>query len=262
MKQNNVISRFIKSISDFSFSNEFIPEKLSKAWWFIFECYLVFLVIMIATFLISFQPRIQEDIQALEDTIAKMPDFQVGSEGFSFAEDFDSGVYESSRWKVVVDLKGENPLHIKALDEGHHVFVNKNALYYEKESMLDFNILPSIISKDEIIQSLDRVENIIYAGLVVASIFGVFLLLLLSLAIWVVMNILQGFMKKDMQSKDTYKIGIYAMTLPNLVLTLIWVTGFYVPGFVWLYLGLVVYYGYNFMKHYQPRSVDLSHIYE
>ena len=261
MNQNNIISRFTRSISDFSFSNVFIPEKTSKAWWFVFKLYLVFLVIMIGAFIMNYQSSIKEDINALDQTITMMPDFTIDSEGFAFVDGTQSGVYKDSKWKVVVGLENENPLYSKKEADVHHLFINKQALYYDYDLMIDFTIFPTTISKAQVLQAVRDLEKIIYTGLIFACFFGLFFLFMLSLGVWLVMIIIKGFVKKEMTSKDCYKVGLYAMTLPNMVLTFIWVTGLYVPGFTWLYVGLVSYYGYKFIKNYQPASVDLSHIY-
>ena len=261
MSQNNMISRFIRSISDFSFSNEFIPEKTSKAWWFVFKCYLVFLVIIIGAFLMTYQSRIKDEINALDKTITMMPDFNISSEGFAFVDGTQSGVYKESKWKVVVGLENESPLYSNKEVDVHHLFINKQALYYDYDLLIDFTIFPTTISKTQVIEAVKDLEKIIYTGLILACIFGLFFVLILTFGVWLLMIIIKGFVKKDLTSKDCYKIGMYAMTLPNTVLTFIWVTGFYVPGFTWLYVGLVSYYGYMFMKNYQPASVDLSHIY-
>lgn len=107
-----------------------------------------------------------------------------------------SGIYESSKWKVVVELDNENPSYGVKEDEIHHMYIHQKALYYDKELLIDFTIFPSVISKEQVLQSLDALEKIIYLGIFVACIFGLFFLLLLTLGVWVLMIIIQGFVKK------------------------------------------------------------------
>lgn len=82
MGQTNTMSRFLRSVSDFSLPM-ILYLKTSKAWSFVFKCYLVFLVLMLGAFVINFQPSINEDIETLDRTLRMMPDFQIDSEGFS-----------------------------------------------------------------------------------------------------------------------------------------------------------------------------------
>lgn len=262
MSQKKLFNRFINSISDFSFSNQFIKEKTGKAFSFMIVCFLFFSLITLGMYLFKIQPKINDGVLEAEEILNSLPDFELTKDGFEFNNPLKEGRYESDALLLVIDINDQEEIVFNKNDDKMVLHIDEKAIYINEVTALEYNLLTGSFNKEAIIDLIRSAETIAKIVLVIWLIVMFFFLLFLSTGAWLMVLFINGFLKKNIKKGDAYKVGVYAMTLPNVILSLLMFTGTSLPGFIFIYMGLLGFYSYVFLKNYRNADQDLLEIFE
>lgn len=259
MKKINIIQRFVKTLTDFKFANHFLKEKTGKAIGYMLTCYLVFALTLGLVGLVVIGPIVNNTVKAMTQALETMPDFQV-QEGQLNAFGTTYGVYGNEDIQVILDLENDNMPGTFSEDQYVYVF-RKDGLYTNDVLLLQFDMLENL-DKAIMLDYVKMFDTMFYVAIGLVAALGTLAVFFVSSLAWALVIIINGFMRKDITTGDCYKIGIYAMTAPGLVLLITWVLSINIPRFSLVYIGILGFYAYQYIKQYDPDQVTFEEIYE
>jgi len=261
MTSTNIFTRLIKSITDFSFSNQFIKEKTGKTIGLMFFGYLLFVLVFGGVTLVKMAPFVDEMEMVVEDELSKLPDFQMSNGVFNFEdgrtyfeEDFDG-------LAVIVDLEDKHDVAYYLTQHENYILIKDNNLYMNSNVPTPIEG-GTVIDKSMVRNIIKAIVPMMYVGLAIGAVLGIAVMFLMSLGVWGFVLIINSFIKKGLTASECYRVTGHAMVLPGIVLCLAWILPFEIPGMFFIYFGLASLYGYLFMVNYEPETFELEEIYE
>lgn len=262
MKKVNIFERFVRSITDFSFSNHFVKEKIGKSIGLLFFGYLMFVVGLIVFLMISLTPFFNSIDNGSIGIVDEIPDFIIENGEFSFLNKsvYYEKVFDDSL--LLFDLDNRNPDGFYKTNYPDHLLVRKDGLYQNGVMILGFNSLTSRVDKSLIYDFISYLKPLLILILCIGAVFGVVGLFVLSAFVWAIAIIINGFVKSGLTSGDCYKIAVHAMVLPGVIFFLNWVLSINVPYFFIIYLVVAGVYAYKFLSNYSDEDFDMETIYE
>lgn len=113
-------------------------------------------------------------------------------------------------------------------------------------------IVDKLVMKENILINVlpfDKMSDPTEIGLVLIMQFqlGVIVFILLSLAAWIIALIIRAKVYRNMTAGMCYTVGIYSMTLPNILLCILYFTNNLFPAFILIYLIILTVYAYKFI---------------
>lgn len=262
MQKTNILQRFIKSVSDFNFSNYFLREKVGKAIGFMLLGYLAFAVIMGAVTLAVVGPEIKGYEESVENIVQQMPDFIIEEGEFKMIGNPEYKIITEGDISVILDLEGEYPESYYAEQYENYFLINEYAIVTNGAELMSFDMFPETLNKSDVEKMPSVITTFFYFGLIVVAVLGVVGVFVISGLIWAEIIIINGFVKNDVSSADCYKVAVYSMVLPSLLLLINWIFNINIPSFSLIYLVLAGLYGYQFLSKYKPGEFDIESIYE
>lgn len=228
--------------------------------------FLLFIVIAGVWFIAFIKPQFNEGMDQVENIIRKLPEFTI-TKGELKSDDDAVKYYEEENIKIVYDIHYDMTDAIIKGKYGEVFVIRKDGLKFNGEDVILFNtfftagVQEQDYSKENILATVEFLRGIFLPAMIVLAIVFLLLLLFLSLVAWVMVVIINGFVRKDIMTGSCYKLGIYAMLPANILMVIRWFVGVEIPFFTLIYLGIVGYYGYRYLKAYESvKTID--HIYE
>lgn len=261
MAKVNIISRMIKSISDFNFSNHFIKEKMSKSIGLLFFGYLIFVLVFGVYVMFSVNPVLNDLSDAFDSQISDLPDFQLYNGEFEFEDGRTYFEKELDGMFFAVDLENKHELAYYQAYPNFVVFKD-GQVYMNSDVPTPLQGMQAPITKDSIKTLLKAIVPMMYVGLAIGAVLGIGFMFVLSAVNWVIAIVINSAMKRELSSSDLYKVTAHAMVLPGLLMLINWLVPFTIPMFFFIYLALTGFYSFMFIKSYQEEDIELESIYE
>lgn len=261
MTSTNMITRFIKSITDFSFSNHFIKEKTSKTIGLMFFGYLLFVLVFGSVTVVRTIPFVNEMETVVEEELSKLPDFQMANGSFEFE---DGRTYYEENFdglSVIVDLENKNDVSYYVTQHENYILIKDGNIYMNSTVATPIEGA-AVIDNSTISTIVKAIIPVMYGALALGGIFGILVMFLMSLGVWGFTLIINSLIRKGLTASECYKVTGHAMVLPGIVLTLVWLLPFEIPGLLLIYFALASLYAYLFMTNYEPDHFELEEIYE
>jgi len=256
MEKVNIFSRFIRAASDFKFSNHFIREKTGKAFGFMFLGFLLFVIFSTSMYGLFTTKDIEKGIDEFSATIEAMPDFALTPDGVEFEGGVHQGTYVGDGYEIVVDTDPIARLTLENDPEIVRIYIDENGVYVNTNEVFEVKSLTETVSKEDILDVLGIIPTFTLIIMTIVIVMAVIPLLFLSLVAWVIALIVGFALNKELPGSACFKVGIYAMFVPNVILTLTLATPLSIPYFFFIYIGLVALYSFLFMKNYEEVEED------
>jgi len=262
MKKVNIFERFVRSITDFNFSNHFVKEKTGKSIGLLFFGYLLFVVGLIVFLMITMSPFFNSLNNGSIGIVDEIPDFVIEKGEFSFLN--NSVYYEKDIEgnKILFDLDNRNSDDYYKDNYTNHLLVRKDGLYQNGVMILGFNSFTTTVDKALLYNFISYLKPLLILILCISAVFGIIGLFILSAFVWAIAIIINGFVKSGLTSGDCYKVAVHAMVLPGVVFFLNWVLPLNIPYFFVIYLVIAGVYAYKFLSNYSDEGFDMETIYE
>ncbi|MBN2794046.1 MAG: DUF1189 family protein [Clostridia bacterium] len=267
MEKMNPIKRIVLALTDFSFSNRIAEEKSSKAFGVLMMSFLLFVVFAGIWTSVSVKPEFNRGMDQVETIVGSLPEFTI-SHGELISDDTAVKFYQQEDIKVVYDIHYSMTDSMIKGKYGEVFVIRKDGLKYDREDVILFSTFSNAsgvqeqdFTKENILTTVDFLRGLFFPVMIVLAVLFLLFLLFLSLVAWVMIVIINGFMRKDILTGSCYKLGIYAMLPANILMVMRWFVGVNIPFFTLIYLGVVGYYGYRYLGAYESvKTID--HIYE
>ncbi len=253
-KRANIFVKFIKSFTDFNIYCQIRREKTSKAIGYLLLLCLVLGIIYAGFWVNITGTSIDQTIQFLESN--ESPDIYI--ENGRLTVDIDKPIIhvQDNDLIFILDMSNEHDLNDLAGYSTGYLITPERVIIFQAGSPpipLEFSSLEDMhIDKLKITSFLQSMKGILFASLFVVIIIGTILLKFLeSLFASIIGLMVNAIMNTPFTFNELYKIGIYAMTLPSLIILLI--NSFLIPlsfGIkLLLYYGLVTVIIHIALKH-------------
>ena len=259
-KKINFFVRAYKSITNFDTYTRFAIEPISKAIKYLATLVLIFAIIITILYTTLFKSKILEGIAYLDENI----------ENINFSNNMFS--YNNDEYSIYNDEENVVPIIIVDTSEEPNIeeYKSKVELYNYGFILLKDNMMIFMgaagtndqfttvsysdygigdMSKEEILNSLNNPT--IYVLLAIAIFIVEFIehfiyIMLNAVTLAIIGQLLAIILRLKMKFSETYKMGIYALTLPTL-LELIYLiinntTGFVIQYFSWMYTTISYIY--------------------
>lgn len=259
-KKMNFFNRIYKSITRFDAYTQFASEPISKAIKYLAILVLIFAIIITSLYIAKLKSEISRGVKYLNDNIENIS-FNNGT--FSYNNDQCSIYNEEENFvpTVIVDTSEEPNIEeyknkVKLYNYGFILLKDNMMLFTALEgtddefttiSYSDYGI--ENMTKDEILNTLDNptIYILLAISVFIVEFIEYFIYILLNAVALAVMGQLVGIiLRLRMKFSETYKMGIYALTLPTL-LELVYIivnttTGFVIQYFSWMYTTISYIY--------------------
>lgn len=259
-RKMNFFVRLYKSITNFDTYTQFASEPISKAIKYTIILVLVFSMIVTVFLVSSFKLKISNGISYLKENVE---DISFKNKILSYNDDkFSIYNEEESVIPIVIVDTSENPNieqykeKLKLYNYGFILLRDRMMIYIMSQgvenqfttiSYSDYYL--EDMSKEEILNSFDNIGIYIFIGIImfITEFIQYFIYIMLNAIVLAVMGQLVAIiLRLKMKFKETYKMGLYALTLPTL-LELIYImvnttTGFVIPYFSWMYTTISYIY--------------------
>lgn len=83
---------------------------------------------------------------------------------------------------------------------------------------------------------------------------GFIIIMVLSLLAWLIAVVVKLILRTEVDILECYKIGIYSMTVPNILLGIGMLTNIQLPAFKLIYVGLIAFYAFKFLSNFIPEE--------
>lgn len=259
-RKMNFFVRVYKSITNFDTYTQFASEPISKAIKYFLILVLIFSIIVTIVYVGSFKSKASEGAKYLRENIE---DINFNNKKFSYNNDEYSIYNEEGNIVpiIIVDTSDEPNIEeyknkVKLYKFGFILLKDDIIIFISTEgidnqfttmSYSDYGI--ENMSKDEILDTFN--SPTLYIILAIMMFFIEFVeyaiyILLNAIALAVMGQLISIILRLRMKFSETYKMGLYALTLPTL-LDLIYIivnniTGFVIPYFSWMYTTISYIY--------------------
>lgn len=259
-KKMNFFVRTYKAVTKFETYTQFAIEPISKAIKYLAILVLIFSIIVTTIYITSFKSKISQGVLYLKENIE---DINFNNKTLSY-NNGEYSIYNDDKNMIpiiIVDTSEEPNIEeyrnkVKLYDYGFILLKDKIEMFISTQSdenqfttMLysDYNI--DNMSKEEILNSINNPIICVYLGIAVfiVEFIQYFIYILLNAVVLAVMGqLLAMILKLRMKFSETYRMGIYALTLPT-ILELIYIilnntTGLVIQYFSWMYTTISYIY--------------------
>ena len=256
----NFFVRVYKAVTNFETYTQFAIEPISKAIKFLAILVLIFSIIVTTIYITSFKSKISQGVSYLKENIE---DINFNNKTLSY-NNGEYSIYNDDKNMIpiiIVDTSEEPNIEeyrnkVKLYDYGFILLKDKIEMFISTQSdesqfttMLysDYNI--DNMSKEEILNSINNPIICVYLGIAVSIVEFIqyFIYILLNAVVLAIMGQLFAMiLKLRMKFSETYRMGIYALTLPT-ILELIYIilnntTGLVIQYFSWMYTTISYIY--------------------
>lgn len=253
----NFFTRVYKAITNFDTYSKFAKESLSKAIIYTVILSLIISVVITANYVWLLISKVTNGIDYLNENIEDI--------------NFTDGILNFNNNQYVEYADENNLIPIIIVDTSEEPNIDE---YTEKISLYNLGViilkdkiiakssteeeLSSIVYSDYNIRNMDKEEIIsqisdwrIYAYISIAMIIAEFINFFMIIIIYAVMLAILGqlvglVLRMRIRFSVTYKMGIYALTLPNILQAVYIIintrTGFIINSFLWLYMTIAYIY--------------------
>lgn len=259
-RKMNFFVRVYKSITNFDTYTQFASEPISRAIKYIIVLILIFSIIVTIFYVSSFKSKISDGILYLKENVE---DISFNNKMLSYNNNKCSIYNEEKNIIpiVIVDTSEEPNIEeykekVKLYNYGFILLKDRMMVFIMSEGMenqfttisySDYYI--ENMSREEILNSFNNIGIYIFIGIMmfIAEFIQYFIYIILNAIVLAVMGQLVAIiLRLKMKFKETYKMGIYALTLPTL-LELVYIminttTGFVIPYFSWMYTTISYIY--------------------
>lgn len=229
MKSPNVFKKFIKSFSDFRVYNSIRHEKLSRSFGYLILLALFVGVIFSIVVSVKTNNSIDNTIELLQSD--DMPNISVSNGILNVDMDEPFILNKDNEFIFIVDMTDKYTLNdlvgysMGYLVTPERIIINQAGsppMPLEFKDLRDFNV-----DKDSVLDILDSYRGLAIGFIVFLIIIGtIFLKLFESFIISIIGLVFNSILKKNLSYNELYKIGIYALTLPSIIILLINSLGF------------------------------------
>lgn len=259
-RKMNFFVRVYKSITNFDTYTQFASEPISKAIKYILILVLIFAIIISTIYVVAFKSKVSEGAKYLKENVE---DINFNNKILSYNNDKCS-IYneEGSVVPIIIVDTSETPNieeykdKVKLYNYGFILLRDKMMIFIMSDntenqfttvSYSDYYI--ENMNKEEILESFDNITIYIFLAitLFIVQFTQYFIYIMLNAVMLAIMGqIVAIILRLRMKFSETYKMGLYALTLPTL-LELIYiivnnVTGFVIPYFSWMYTTISYIY--------------------
>lgn len=259
-RKMNFFVRAYKAITNFETYTQFAIEPISKAIKYLAILVLIFSMIITTIYIGSFKTKISNGISYLNENIE---DISFNNKIFSYNNN-EYSIYNDDKNIVpiiIVDTSEEPDVEeyenkVKLYNYGFILLRDKMEMFISTQSdenqfttiqYSDYNI--ENMSKEEILDTINSPIITFYSAIAVfiVEFIQYFIYILLNAIVLAVMGqLLAIILRMKIKFSETYKMGIYALTLPTL-LELIYIivnntTGFVIQYFSWMYTTISYIY--------------------
>lgn len=256
----NFFVRVYKSVTSFDTYKKFANEPLSKAIKYLALLVLIFSIIVSTVYIFKFKSNFSRGIQYLSNNI---DDLSFSNSIFSYNNN-EYTVYDSEDniIPIIIVDTSDNPDieaykdKVKLYNFGCIFLKDRMTIFVSAEDAengfttvqySDYNI--NNMSKEDIINTLNNPFIYVYfafAVIIVEFIEYFIYILLNAIVLGVIGQLLATILRLRLRFKETYKMGIYALTLP-ILLELAYIilnasTGFVIQYFSWMYTTISYIY--------------------
>jgi hypothetical protein len=229
MKSPNVFKKFIKSFSDFRVYNSIRHEKLSRSFGYLILLALFVGVIFSIVVSVKTNNSIDNTIELLQSD--DMPNISVSNGILNVDMDEPFILNKDNEFIFIVDMTDKYTLNdlvgysMGYLVTPERIIINQAGsppMPLEFQDLRDINV-----DKDSVLDILDSYRRHAIGFIVFLIIIGtIFLKLFESFIISIIGLVFNSILKKNLSYNELYKIGIYALTLPSIIILLINSLGF------------------------------------
>lgn len=242
MKSPNIFIKFIKSFTDFRVYNKIRHEKLGKSFGYL----ILFALIIGITFGIVVSVKTSHSIDSTIEFLQSddIPEITVRNGILNIDMDEPLVLNDNHDFIFIVDMTDRYTLNdlagysIGYLITPERIIINQAGsppMPLEFKDLRDFNI-----DKHSVIEILNSFKGLAIGFIIFIIILGTILLKLFdSLILSIIGIISNSILKTNLNYNELYKIGIYALTLPSLIMLLINSLGFTLA----FGLKILIYYG-------------------
>ena len=259
-KKMNFFVRAYKAITNFETYTQFAIEPISKAIKYLAILVLIFSIIVTTIYITSFKSKISQGVSYSKENIE---DINFNNKTLSY-NNGEYSIYNDDKNMIpiiIVDTSEEPNIEeyrnkVKLYDYGFILLKDKIEIFISTQSnenqfttmqYSDYNI--DNMSKEEILNNLNNPIICVYLGIAVfiVEFIQYFIYILLNAVVLAVMGqLLAMILKLKMKFSETYRMGIYALTLPT-ILELIYIilnntTGLVIQYFSWMYTTISYIY--------------------
>ena len=259
-RKMNFFVRAYKAITNFETYTQFAIEPISKAIKYLAILVLIFSIIVTTIYITSFKSKISQGVSYLKENIE---DINFNNKTLSY-NNGEYSIYNDDKNMIpiiIVDTSQEPNIEeyrnkVKLYDYGFILLKDKIEIFISTQSnenqfttmqYSDYNI--DNMSKEEILNNLNNPIICVYLGIAVfiVEFIQYFIYILLNAVVLAVMGqLLAMILKLKMKFSETYRMGIYALTLPT-ILELIYIilnntTGLVIQYFSWMYTTISYIY--------------------
>ena len=259
-RKMNFFVRAYKAVTNFETYTQFAIEPITKAIKYLAILVLIFSILITTIYIGSFKSKISKGVSYLNENIENI---SFNNKIFSYNND-EYSIYNDDKNIVpivIVDTSEapdveEYKNKVKLYNYGFILLRDKMEIFISTQS--DENQFTTIKYSDYYIENmskekiLDTINSPIISFYLAIAVFIVefiqyFIYILLNAVILAIMGqVLSIILRLKMKFNETYKMGIYALTLPTL-LELIYIiinstTGFVIQYFSWMYTTISYIY--------------------
>ena len=251
----NIFQRFIKSVSDFTFVNQFKNESVGKAIGFMLLGYLLFSLMLGGIINYKISPVMNEMKESVDEVFEVLPDFTIAAGKLSLDNGETFKKIDIEEIVIIFDLEGTDPREYYKTGEDNIILVTESIIYFGQNSEpLDLSVATTELNNESLKSIFAYVKIGVVVVIVLAFIFGILGVFIISALMWGVVIVISNLTNKNISLGDCYKITIYSMVAPGVLTLVIWGSSFDVPLYWVVYTAVVGIYSYLFMNHFSDEE--------
>lgn len=224
IKSPNFFVRIIKSITDIDSYSYFRKEKLSKSFGYLLLLSLLLGIIYSSIVTVKVNKSIEDTTNFFQSE--EFPEISISNGVLKVDLEEPLVIEQNNDLIFIVDMTNTYTLNdlagysIGYLISPERVIINQAGsppLPFEFKNLQDFNI-----NQTTAIDFLNKTKNVFIGFIIFSIIVGIILLKLLeSLFVSIISLIVNSALNKNISYNDLYKISIYAITLPSIIIIII-----------------------------------------
>lgn len=253
----NFFTRVYKAITNFDTYSKFAKESLSKAVIYTLILCLIISAVITVNYIVILTSKVTNGINYLNDYIEDI-NFSDGILSFNNSQ-YAEYIDENNLIPIIIVDTSEEP-NVEEYTEKISLYnlgviilkdkiIAKSSTEEELSSIVysDYNIRN--MAKEEIISQISdwRIYAYISIAMIIAEFINFFIIIIIHAVMLAILGELVGLiLRMKIRFSASYKMGIYALTLPNILQALYIIvntrTGFIINGFLWLYMTIAYIY--------------------
>ncbi|GKX28137.1 hypothetical protein SH1V18_06170 [Vallitalea longa] len=220
----NIFTKFIKSFTDFRVYNRIRSESLGKSFLYLILLSLIIGVVFSIVIVSKTNDSIDSTIEFLESD--DMPNITVSNGILDIDMDKPLIVSQDNEFIFIVDMTSEYDLNdlvgysIGYLVTPERIIISQAGsppMPLEFKALSDFNI-----NKESVLDMIQKFRGIVVGIIIFITIAGTILFnLFASLLLSVMGTISNSILNANLSYSELYKIGIYALTLPAIIILIL-----------------------------------------